>query len=98
MATQLCWAVILLGNHPEVLARLQTELDAVLPRDRLPSMDDKAKLPYMEATILEIMRIRTVVPLGVPHLTLCDTELSGYKIPAETMVSKPIPIHAIFSH
>ena len=86
VATQLCWSMILLGNHPEVLARLQTELDAVVPRDRLPSMDDKAKLPFMDSTILEIMRVRTVGPLGVSHLTLCDTELAGYKIPADTMV------------
>jgi len=85
-ATQLCWAMILLGNHPEVLRRLQTELDDVVPRDRLPSMEDKAKLPYMEASILEIMRIRMVAPLGVPHTTLCDTELCGYKIPSDAMV------------
>lgn len=86
VATQLCWAVILLGNRPAMLKRLQTELDAVVPRDRLPSMDDKAKMPFMEATILEIMRIRTVAPLAVPHLTQCDTEVGGYKVPANTMV------------
>ena len=95
VATQLCWAVVLLGNHPQILKRLQKELDGVVPRDRLPSIDDKAKLPYMEATILEIMRIRTVGPLGIPHLTLCETEVAGYTIPEDTMVRKLLLFHTM---
>ena len=84
-ATQLCWATILLGNHPEVLKHLRTELDAVVPRDRLPSMDDKAKLPYMEATILEVMRMKPVLPL-VAYRTHGETTLRQYRIPAGTIV------------
>ena len=42
-ATTLCWAIVLLGNNVDVQKRLHTELDDAVPRDRLPSMDDKAK-------------------------------------------------------
>jgi len=86
VATQLGWAMILLGNHTQVLARLQKELDAVVPKNHLPSMEDKAKLPYMEATILEIMRIRTVGPIAIPHATLANTIVAGFDIPRGTMI------------
>ena len=55
------------------------------------------RLPYVEATILELLRFKTVVPLAMPHQTLRNTEVGGYFIPAETMVceycSITIPIN-----
>ena len=86
-ATTIRWALALLADHPDVQRRLQEEIDSVVPRDRLPSLDDKQKLPYMEAAILEIMRFKTLAPLGVPHITMCDTEVVGHFIPKGTMVS-----------
>jgi cytochrome P450 len=77
---QLGWSLILIGNHPEIQSRIQKDIDSVVPRDRLPSIDDKIKLSYLEATILEIMRVRTAVPLSLPHATLNETELNGYTI------------------
>ena len=77
--------MLLLGNNVGVQKRLQAELDAVVPRDRLPSMDDKAKLPYMEATILEMLRIKPVVPLTA-YTTHSETTLRQYRIPAGTIV------------
>jgi cytochrome P450 len=43
-------------------------------------------LSYVEAAILEIMRYKTLVPLGVPHFTMCDTEVGGYFIPKGALV------------
>jgi cytochrome P450 len=43
-------------------------------------------LPYTEATIMEVMRIATVLPIGVFHNTMRDVEFHGYKIPRDTMV------------
>jgi len=44
-------------------------------------------LPYVEATILELMRYKTVVPFAILHCTLKDTEVGGYFVPAKTIVS-----------
>ena len=85
-ATTLLWAFAMLANHPDVQRRLHAEIDAVFPRDHPPSYEDRAKLPYVEAAILELMRYKTLVPLGVPHTTLCDTEVGGFFIPKDTMV------------
>ncbi|KAH9009389.1 cytochrome P450 [Lactarius hengduanensis] len=38
---------------PEVQKRVQAELDAVVGRKRLPTFEDRASLPYLEATIKE---------------------------------------------
>ena len=44
-------------------------------------------LPYVEATILELLRHKTLVPLAIAHRTLKDTEVGGYFIPGGITVS-----------
>jgi len=47
------------------------------------------RLPYVEATILELLRYKTIGPLTA-HCTLKDTEVVGYFIPKGTTVSQLI--------
>ena len=49
---------------PHVQRRAQAELDAVVGRDRLPTFDDRPRLPYIEALCKELMRWHLVSPLG----------------------------------
>ena len=86
-ATQLLWALILIGNNPAVQEHLHREIDMVVPGERLPMLEDKPKLPYLEATLFEVMRLKPIVPLAVPHTALRDTEAGGYFIPANTQVT-----------
>ena len=86
-SSTMMYACVLLANHPAVQERLQKEIDSVVSKDRQPSMDDMSKMTYVEATILELMRLKTVLPLGVPRATLCDTEVCGYFIPKNSHVS-----------
>ncbi|XP_066280169.1 cytochrome P450 2D3-like [Branchiostoma lanceolatum] len=85
-ANTLRWGLLYLMTHPDVQMKVQAELDEVVGRDRPPAVSDKPNLPYTEATIMEMQRIRTVVPLSVPHCTSSDTTLLGYDIPAGTDV------------
>lgn len=85
--TTIRWSMVTLANHPDIQTRMQTELDAVVPRGRLPTLDDRPNLPYMEAFILEVMRRRTVAPLSIPRETSRDSQVSGYFVPAKTMVT-----------
>lgn len=43
-------------------------------------------LPYFEATLMETLRLSTVIPLGVWHNTTEDLEFHGFFIPADTMI------------
>jgi cytochrome P450 len=55
---------------------------------RKPRLEDSQMLHYVEATILELMRIETVTPQGLPRKTLNDAVVSGFFIPKGTMVRK----------
>ncbi|KAI9448685.1 cytochrome P450 [Lactarius psammicola] len=65
----------------EVQKRAQAELDSVISRDRLPTYDDKPRLPYIEAISKELLRWQMVIPLGIPHAPTDDNFYKGYFIP-----------------
>ncbi|KAI9441797.1 cytochrome P450 [Lactarius indigo] len=71
--------------YPEVQKRAQAEIDSVVSRDRLPTYDDKRRLPYIEAVGKELMRWQMVTPLA-PHVTTDDDFYRGYFIPKGAMV------------
>jgi len=85
----LLWALVLLGGHngQRVQELLWKEIDSQVPHERLPSLADRSHMPFVEATILEVMRIRTVTPLAVTHVTSYHTTVGGFFIPAKTKAS-----------
>jgi hypothetical protein len=50
--------------YPEVQKRAQAELDDVVGRDRLPTFDDRPRLPYIEAICREVERWHVITPMG----------------------------------
>ena len=50
--------------HPETQRRAQEEIDRVIGSERLPTINDRAHLPYVNAVIKETMRWRPAVPMG----------------------------------
>ncbi|PSN36025.1 Cytochrome P450 306a1 [Blattella germanica] len=83
--TTLRWFILYMAAYPDVQKRVQDEMDSVLGT-RAPSLEDAPLLPYTEAAIAETQRIRSTVPLGIPHGSLEDTVLAGFHIPKGTMV------------
>jgi cytochrome P450 len=53
-----------MAMHPELQAKAQTEVDSVLHDKRLPDMDDRPSMPYVHAIVKEVLRWRSVAPLG----------------------------------
>ena len=72
--------------YPEAQKKAQMELDAVVGPDRLPSFNDRASLPYLNALVKEILRWQNVAPFGLPHHTTEDIEYRGYFIPKGTLL------------
>ncbi|XP_069970562.1 cytochrome P450 2L1 [Penaeus vannamei] len=81
------WAIYYLAKYPEVQAKVQREIDSVVPRDVLPSIQQKSSMPYLEAVTLEVHRLASLVRLGVFHFCAKDTVFEGYKIPKGAVLS-----------
>nr|VWO99561.1 Cytochrome P450 monooxygenase CYP52X1 [Ganoderma boninense] len=75
-----------MAMHPEVQAKAQAELDAVIGLDRLPEHGDRDALPYVNAVVKEALRWQNVVPLGAIHRLMADDEYRGHFLPKGTLV------------
>ena len=49
---------------PEVQKRAQEEIDRVIGGDRLASYPDRPSLPYTDAVITEVLRLRPPISVG----------------------------------
>ncbi|KAG2140242.1 cytochrome P450 [Suillus bovinus] len=67
-------------SYPDVQKRAQAEIDLVVGRDRLPTFEDRASLPYVESVLRETLRWQPIIPL-VPRATSSDDIYDGYFIP-----------------
>ncbi len=77
-ANTLGWVWYLLSLHPEVEARLHTELDEVLG-DRPPTIADVPRLTYTEHVITETLRLYPTVWL-LGREAIVPTEVGGYPV------------------
>ncbi|KAL2098202.1 hypothetical protein ACEWY4_007409 [Coilia grayii] len=80
------WMLLYMCLYPNIQEKVQEEIDAVIGRDRVPSLTDKGCLPFTEATIMEVQRMTVVVPLAIPHMASETTVFRGYTIPKGTVV------------
>ena len=84
--TALRWANLLLVRNPEAQQKAADELAKIVGPDRKPQLSDRDQLHYVRAVINEVLRISSVIPLGVPHKTTCETKVAGHRIPKGTQI------------
>lgn len=80
------FAFLHMVRNPDIQERAYEEIKEVVGLERLPEWKDRIKLPYCEAIVLEAVRMFMGNTFGIPHRALCNTRLSGYEIPKDTMV------------
>nr|XP_027206501.1 cytochrome P450 2L1-like [Penaeus vannamei] len=86
-SSTLRWLVLYMALHPDVQAKVQAEIDGVVAKGALPSLADRAKLPYTEATIMETLRMSSLVPRGIFHCNSeGDVNIAGYNIPKGSLL------------
>lgn len=85
-SSTLRWAIAFLVHHPEIQKELQNQLDEVVGKDRMPNLDDLPNLPLVQAMIMETQRLGNVAENTLPHYTLKDTTLAGFRVPKDTIV------------
>ncbi|XP_051578815.1 cytochrome P450 1B1 [Myxocyprinus asiaticus] len=86
ISTAMQWIFLLLVKYPSMQTKLQEQIDKVVGRDRLPSIEDRSKLAYLDAFIYETMRYTSFVPVTIPHSTTSDVTIEGLHIPKDTVV------------
>ncbi|KAF8077583.1 cytochrome P450 [Lyophyllum atratum] len=72
--------------HPEVAKKAQVEIDNVVGNDRLPTFEDRPRLPYVDALVKEVLRWHAVGPTGIPHRVMKDDVHDEYFIPEGALV------------
>lgn len=93
LATTLAWALHLLAGHPDVLARLHTEVDTVLDGRTSAAFDDLPRLKLTGRILTETLRLYPPLWM-VTRTTAMDTNFAGQHIPAgTTAVISPYLLH-----
>ncbi|KAJ1301356.1 hypothetical protein OPQ81_003755 [Rhizoctonia solani] len=80
------WFVLAMAKYPEIQEKAQREIDAVVGTDRLPTVEDRVNMPYIERLLTEIVRWHPTAPLGVPHVCTEENEYRGYRIPKGAII------------
>jgi cytochrome P450 len=84
-ANSLAWAIWLLFGHPDSLTRARAEIDEHVGDPAAWTIDDFARLEYVEACANEAMRLRPVVPFLMLQ-ALRETSVAGIRIPADALI------------
>ncbi|XP_034967472.2 cytochrome P450 2U1 [Zootoca vivipara] len=82
----LLWSLLYMSLHPQEQKKVQEEIELVIGRNRPPTLADKARMPFTEATIMEVQRMTVVVPLSIPRMASETTVLQGYTIPKGSVI------------
>lgn len=70
--------------YPDIQRRAQEEVDNVTGGTRLPTYEDRDKMPYVNGLVYECLRWNPVVPLGLAHTSTKEDIYNGMRIPKGT--------------
>jgi cytochrome P450 len=84
-ANALAWTWHLLTQHEAARVKMKAEIDAVLGADRVPGLEETARLPYTTAVLAESMRLYPPVWV-VGRRALEDVTIGDYEVPRRTIV------------
>jgi len=73
-------------NKPQIMQKVQEELDFVVGKNNVVEESHLPKLPYLYAVMKEILRLHPVLPLMVPHCPSETCIVGGYTIPQGSRV------------
>ncbi|XP_049267027.1 cytochrome P450 2C23-like [Rhipicephalus sanguineus] len=81
------WHLVKHAMEPDTLqARVQREIDEVIGRDRRPTWEDRLRMPFTMASMWEMDRWKTSIPLGVPREASEDAVVDDFFIPKGTVI------------
>uniref|UniRef100_A0A8D2LPD1 Cholesterol 24-hydroxylase n=1 Tax=Varanus komodoensis TaxID=61221 RepID=A0A8D2LPD1_VARKO len=84
-ANQLSFTVMELTRHPDIITKLQAEVDEVIGVKRDITYEDLGKLEYLSQVLKEILRLYPPVP-GTVRWTGKENVIEGVYIPANSTI------------
>ncbi len=84
-ANALTWTFYLLSQNAEKSAKLNEELDRVLPNEKVPTIEDLPNLKYTESVLAESMRLFPPA-WAIGRLAIEAHEFGGYEVPKGALV------------
>jgi cytochrome P450 len=76
----------MMAMNPKAQKKAQSQIDAVVGGNRLPMIEDRPLLPYIDAILRETLRYSTVIPLSIPHAVVDEDVYAGFRIPKGAIV------------
>ncbi|XP_017156013.1 cytochrome P450 306a1 [Drosophila miranda] len=77
------WFLLYMAREQSSQRRLH---ELLLPLSATPTLEELQPLAFLRACISEVQRIRSVVPLGIPHGAERDFTVGKYRIAAGSMI------------
>ncbi|KAJ8725544.1 hypothetical protein PYW08_003727 [Mythimna loreyi] len=84
--TSLLWTCIMMLKNPEAAEKVRSELRKFVAVGEKVTMAHRLQMPYIEAVVLETMRVASIVPLGTTHVNSKDWKIGKYVVPAGTHI------------
>jgi cytochrome P450 len=84
-ANTVAWMIHLLWRHPAALARATDEVRRIVTDPAAPTLEQLARLDYVEACAHETMRLKPVAP-QIPLQAWRDTTVGDVHVPARMVV------------
>jgi cytochrome P450 len=85
-ATVIEWALSELMKNPQVMKKVQKELEDVVGLERMVDESDLDSLEYLDMVLKETLRLHPVAPLLLPHEAIEDCTINGFHIPHKSRV------------
>nr|AYV88891.1 cytochrome P450 oxidase CYP706C54 [Polygala tenuifolia] len=73
-------------NNPEIMMRIQQELESVVGKDNIVEESHISELKYLQAVMKETLRLHPALPLLVPHCPSETCTVAGYNVPKGSRV------------
>ncbi|XAR49429.1 Abieta-7,13-dien-18-ol hydroxylase [Bertholletia excelsa] len=80
------WTLSELLKHPEVMKKVQNELEKVVGINGMVEESDMESLEYLDMVIKETLRLHPVAPLLIPHQAMDECVVNGFFIPKNSQV------------